>query len=277
MNSPWSNVPFVYCRFSLCHAHTVTEKSSSPTGMRIHSVNCTISAVFRLQNESGVSPSFSNPCVSFRVVGRTQGLETDTDLEIGLRMTFDGHATPGKVTLSFENGDPDKATLQTVFSNEHLFPVDVHRWMSTPGFHREGDEQMPGCFILRLQQPFPPEPGPVAFQPKPTALSQNISPFCMRFSCDAPIVLGNLRLTPDLPTFRIVDDTVEQRPFPHCRVRVRCPDGAEREFVTDEAGELFLSRADDDVYTLLEILDDGAPLSLARPGAWSVEPLQDVS
>ena len=48
--------------------------------------------------------------------------------------------------------------------------------------------------------------------------------------------------------------SLDQNPIPHCRVRVLCPDGATREFESDEAGDIFIPRASTkDVYTLLEV------------------------
>ena len=69
--------------------------------------------------------------------------------------------------------------------------------------------------------------------------------------------------------------SLDQNPIPHSRVRVLCPDGVEREYETDDEGEIFLPRTGKDVYTLVEVLQDCAPMSLSVPGTWNVDVIPD--
>ncbi|NOK15907.1 hypothetical protein [Corallococcus carmarthensis] len=120
----------------------------------------------------------------------------------------------------------------------------------------------------------PETPGELRFDEKTDGLSQRLD--CCNIFCPGPEFSGVLRLTPGIPAFRIVDDSVEQNPIPHCRIRVRGPGGREQELVTDARGEVFIPRTGDEVYTLLEVVQDELPLSEAHLGDWTVESMPDL-
>ncbi|MCY1041879.1 hypothetical protein OV208_11195 [Corallococcus sp. bb12-1] len=287
MSSPWFDVPFLYCRLRLRVSHTFDKRDAADGPMANiwhHRADFAVSGMFRLQNVPGeMRPTFHNPKVSFRIAGDAVGVVVagDGSMESGTRNSCAVRTTPGPFTLTLYPDDKNTANLATgeVDGNDGLpFKMLTQGWLKTSfGHHEETTTRGEGVLSLLLQQPFPDKPGEVRLQAEPSALVLS-TPFCPGVTaCEMPVILGGVRLTPGLPTFRIVDDTLEQKPIPHCRVRVLCPDGTERECVTDEEGNIFLPSSGKDVYTLLEVLDDGGPLALAQPGEWSLEPLQDFS
>ncbi|RYZ38636.1 MAG: hypothetical protein EOO71_23215 [Myxococcaceae bacterium] len=286
MSSPWFNVPFLHCRmrFDVAHAWRRSDPKEGPkANVWHHSANYTVAATFRLQlrKDDWMRPTFHHPKVTFRVTGWAEwGMSEGNQGPLWSRgrRTFSGSTGVGPATLTLyvDEGHVASLSVGELINGSSGLPLKYteQNWLGGAGGKASKEE---GVIGLLLQQPFPTEPGPVRLAAKPKHLSLS-TPFCLGVSaCEEPVVSGSIRLTPGLPTFRIVDDTVDQNPIPHCRLRVLCPDGAERECVTDEEGEVFLPRTGKDVYTLLEVLRGGAPFNLAEQGPWTVDAGPDVA
>ncbi|WP_216627832.1 hypothetical protein, partial [Corallococcus exercitus] len=286
MTSPWFNVPYLYCRmrFDVSHQWRRFDPKEGPqANVWHHSANYTVAATFRLQlqRDNWLSPSFHNPQITFHVSGWSEaGLSEGQKggLLSRSRASFSGSTGAGSATLTLytDEGHVGSLSVGDLINGGQGLPLTytVQNWLQGAGGKPSKEESVVG---LLLQQPFPEQPGAVLLAAKPSHITLN-SPFCPAVSaCEDPVISGSIRVTPGLPTFRIVDDTVEQKPLRNCRLRVLCPDGAERECVTDEEGEVFLPRTGKDVYTLLEVIADGAPLTLAERGAWTLENLPDPS
>ncbi|RKH45631.1 hypothetical protein [Corallococcus llansteffanensis] len=284
MPSPWFDVPYVFCRLRLTVSHAFRKKEAGGGADALvtsHSTDYVVAGTFRLQRmRDSLRPYFSNPKVSLRVAGWSlSGMSSgsgESAFETGTRKDFAGSTTPGPVILEIYPDDKHQANFQTQDDNAFEIKLATHSWeRSGAGFNQEARDTEEGHISFLIQQPFPAKPGEVRLQDKPPFVLLN-TPFCLAVTaCEPPRISGSFRLTPGLPAFRIVDDTVDQNPIPHCRVRVQCPDGVAREFVADDAGEIFIPRSGKDVYTLLEVLEDAAPLCLSRPAGWTIEAMPD--
>ncbi|RYZ39169.1 MAG: hypothetical protein EOO71_21140 [Myxococcaceae bacterium] len=280
MPNSWSDVPFLYGRLHLVGGHR-SQKNTMPghDSLTTHDVNIVATAVFRLRGEQGGGFYFHNPKVPFRVRGRmlhefvfTEGDSRDSR---GSTVDLSGSTTPGSVSLTLHPNDKYLAHLDLGGNEPCVLATKARVWetISNSGGTHTNKGTLDEEFSIRdlLSFTVPETPGQVRLDKAESLLG-------VFSSCDrdcAVRVSGLLRLTPDLPTFRIVDDTLDQNPIPHCRVRVLCPDGVEREYETDDEGEIFLPRTGKDVYTLVEVLQDRAPMSLSVPGTWNVDVIPD--
>ncbi|RKH44586.1 hypothetical protein [Corallococcus sicarius] len=280
MSSPWFDVPYVFCRLRMTVSHAFRKKEPGQEKDPLftsHSTDYVIVGTFQLQRMPfSVRPTFSNPKVSLRVSGWSlsgmSGGKGSGAWETGTRKDFTGNTTPGSVNLEIYPDEGHQTNFHTRDDDKFGIKLATHSWeRSSTGFNQEARDTEEGHISFFLQQPFPAKPGEVRLKDKLPDLLLN-TPFCLAVTaCEPPRISGSFRLTPGLPAFRIVDDTVDQNPIPHCRVRVQCPDGVAREFVADDAGEVFIPRSGKEVYTLLEVLEDAAPVSLSRPVGWTVE------
>jgi hypothetical protein len=284
MSSSWSDVPYLFCHLRLDVSHQFRKRNAEdgPDGTVFsHSTEFIVAGSFRLHRaDGGSNPYFVNEKVTLQVSGwglsGLSGGSGEGAWESGRRMAFSGRTAPGAITLGISPNDKYLATLQSRDIQAFNLMLSVHEWARGGGTLQEGHGEEEGTISILLQQPFPAQAGEVRFQAKPSALILS-TPFCpSTTACEDPRVSGTLRLTPGVPALRIVDDTMDQNPIPHCRVRVLCPDGVTREFVADEAGEVFIPRSGEDVHTLVEILQDSAPLSAAQPGPWNVDVMPDL-
>ncbi|RKG82891.1 hypothetical protein [Corallococcus terminator] len=282
MPSPWFDVPFLFCRLRIVASYTV-RKNTMPSydSLTTRDVEVAVSGAFRLQAAHGLQPYFRNEQVSLRVRGRTRGefvlIERDTKVTKGATAKFAGTTTAGLVTLTLHPDDKNEAQMELPSGQGFTLPIKSHVWetLSYPGGTRTtrgtvDDEFSIGDFLTLT---FPEKPGEVRLD-KAKALT-GFFPEC---ETEGGVRLtGLLRLTADIPAFHLADDTLDANPIPHCRVRVLCPDGVEREYESDDAGDIFIPRADKGVYTLVEVLHDRAPQSAAVPGAWSVDVIPDMA
>ncbi|RKH11060.1 hypothetical protein D7X74_26150 [Corallococcus sp. CA047B] len=274
MPGQWSEVPVLYCRIQLVGSHT-WRKNQMPglDSLTTHEVAVVATAAFRLENTPGGGFSFRNDTVTFRVKGQIRGefvlTEKDSRISKGSLTKLAGTTAPDLVTLELLPQEPRTAYLHLGNLAGLILEVKTQVWERVGGQTHRGiiDEEFSIKDLFTLTLPETPREVRLDLDTAKSLLGV--------FSCCAADcgvrVSGVLRLTPDPPTFRIVDDSLDQNPIPHCRVRVRCPDGVEREFVTDDAGEVFIPRAGKDVYTLVEILHDSAPLSASESGRWTVD------
>jgi hypothetical protein len=284
MSSSWSDVPYLFCHLRLDVSHQFRKRNAEegPEGnVFSHSTEFVVAGTFRLRREDGeVRPFFVNEKVTLQVSGWSSagmsGGSGEGAWESGHRMAFSGRTGPGAITLELYPDDKYVASLASRGDQAFTFKAPIHAWLRGPGNLQETHGEEEGTISILLQQPFPAQAGEVRFQAKPSAIMLS-TPFCPgTTACEDPQVSGTLRLTPGVPALRIVDDTMDQNPIPHCRVRVLCPDGVTREFVADEAGEVFIPRSGEDVHTLVEVLQDSAPLSAAQPGPWHVDVTPDL-
>jgi hypothetical protein len=280
MSSPWFDVPALYCRVHLSASHRSREETMPAIhGFTTHDVTVSAVAAFQLVAAHGDRPYFRNEKATVRVQARLfnefeyQG-GGGTSIARGGRSTFAGVTKPSDVTLELFPEDKHTAILRLGSLDTFKLKHRVETWNTAPPKPSQGSSNGEFAIGTLLTLPFPKAPGPIrldAFQ-KPLV----VAPFsCCEARCEVR-VSGVLRLTPDVPVFHLADDTLDQNPLPRCRVRVRCPDGAEREFESDEYGDIFIPRASaKDVYTLLEVLDDRAPQSAATATAWTVDTVPD--
>ncbi|WP_147445564.1 hypothetical protein [Corallococcus aberystwythensis] len=193
--------------------------------------------------------------------------------------TFSEVSTPGSVVFAIDVERGHRARFATHGLETPFIRMKTHsveEYVSSEISRTEqSDEESEFSLELSVGDWRVPEtPGELRFDEKTDSSNRHLG--CCNIYCPGPEFSGVLRLTPDMPAFRIVDDSAEQNPIPHCRIRVRGPDGREQEFVTDARGEVFIPRAGNEVYTLLEVLQDEMPLAGALPGDWTVESMPDL-
>ncbi|RKH27967.1 hypothetical protein D7Y13_36860 [Corallococcus praedator] len=282
MPSSWFDVPFLFCRLRIVASYTVRENTMpSFDSLTTRDVEVAVSGAFRLQAAHGLQPYFRNEQVSLHVRGRTRGefvlIEKDTSLTRGATAKFAGTTTAGLVALTLFPGDKHEAQLALPFGEAFTLPIKSQVWETYT--HPKGTHTNRGTvddeFSIgdHLTLTFPEKPGEVRLDKAEPLIG--FFPDC---KTEGGVRLtGLLRLTADIPAFHLADDTLDANPIPHCRVRVLCPDGVEREYESDEAGDIFIPRADKGVYTLVEVLHDRAPQSAAVPGAWSVDVIPDMA
>ncbi|RKG73196.1 hypothetical protein D7W79_26200 [Corallococcus exercitus] len=280
MTSPWFDVSALYCRVLLSGSHR-SRKETIPAvhGYTTHDVTVSVVGTFQLVAAHGDRPYFRNDKVTLRVQARMfnefefQGGGGEL-IRRGGRSTFGGVTQPSDVNLELQPGGKNTATLRLGSFGPFTLKHRIEVWDTSPPKPAQGHVNEEFSVSTQLSLPFPQAPGPVRLDqaeqpPIPCPFS------CCDSGCDIR-VSGSLRITPDVPVFHLADDTLDQNPIPHCRVRVLCPDGVAREFESDEAGDIFIPRASSkDVYTLLEVLDDRAPQSAALPGTWTVDTVPD--
>ncbi|CAM3871089.1 hypothetical protein G4177_00685 [Corallococcus sp. ZKHCc1 1396] len=288
MSSLWFNVPFLYCRFRMVIAHS-TRRQGKPdsAGMRSesrHAAQVVISGSFRLQGSHSVLGAYFHDT---KAVYRVQGWIKDAVINTGPQFrqellttkVVSGLTTPGTVSLSIKPEFDHRATLSAFVLEEHRIRMQVHtvQRLASPNLNGSTEEDTVDVFDAQFNVcdgKVPETPGELRINEKTDGASAYV-PDCQR-DCEKPMVSCVLRLTPGIPAFRIVDDSVEQNPIQNCRIRVRGPDGREQELETDAHGEVFIPRTGDEVYTLLGVVQDEAPLAGALLGEWTVESMPDL-
>ncbi|RKH03190.1 hypothetical protein [Corallococcus carmarthensis] len=280
MTSPWFNVPALYCRVHLSASHRSREETMPAIhGYTTHDVTLSAVGTFQLVAAHGDRPYFRNEKVTLRVQARIfnelefQGGGGET-IRRGGRSTFGGVTQPSDVNLELTTEEKHEAYLRMGSMGPFTLKHRIDVWDTSPPKPAQGHVNEEFNVDAMLSLTLPKTPGQVRLDAFEKSLIG--SPFsCCDSRCEVRLS-GLLRLTPDVPVFHLADDTLDQNPIPHCRVRVLCPDGATREFESDEAGDIFIPRASTkDVYTLLEVLDDRAPQSAAIPGTWTVDTVPD--
>ncbi|RKH27970.1 hypothetical protein D7Y13_36875 [Corallococcus praedator] len=284
MSSLWFNVPFLYCRFRMLVSHSVREKRDEGL-VSTHDAQVVIAGAFRLQAGHGVqAPYFFNDAAVFRVQGRCVNESVQTGpvgrMEVKTTMVMSGVTTPNVVSLSIDPDFDHQGVFKTGADGRDPFvAMQVDTVRKIVGENLNHTEQEHSVDQLRikfslLQWKLPEKPGELRFDETSGANVDSIDG--CRWDCERPKISGVLRLTPGIPAFRIVDDSVEQNPVPNCRIRVQGPDRREQEFETDAQGEVFIPRTGDEVYTLLGVVQDEAPLAGALLGEWTVESMPDL-
>ncbi|MCY1030234.1 hypothetical protein OV207_02110 [Corallococcus sp. BB11-1] len=191
-----------------------------------------------------------------------------------------GVTTPNGVSLSIDPDFDHQGDFRTGADGREPFAamqVDTVRKMTGENLNHTEQEHSVDQFRVKfslLQWKIPETPGELRFDETSCTSLEAID--CCRWNCERPKISGVLRLTPGIPAFRIVDDSMEQNPIPNCRIRVRGPGRQEQEFETDAHGEVFIPRTGDEVYTLLGVVQDEAPLAGALLGGWTVESMPDL-
>ncbi|RKG82893.1 hypothetical protein [Corallococcus terminator] len=283
MSSLWFNVPFLYCRFRMVVSHSVRQKTEN--GVSTHDAQVVIAGAFRLQaGHSVLGPYFFNNHAVFRVQGRCVDAwfqaQPGYRQDVKTTMLMSGVTTPNVVSLRIHPEHDHQGVFKTGADGRDPFvamQVDTVRKIASANLNHSEEEHSVKEFRVAFamgEWKIPEKPGELRFDATSGTSLESID--CCRLTCERPEISGVLRLTPGIPAFRIVDDSVEQNPLPNCRIRVRGPDGREQEFETDAQGEVFISRTGDEVYTLLGVVQDELPLAGALLGEWAVESMPDL-